>query len=1046
MKNLLVAISDVHISLKNLSVSLQVLRQALEKARDLKVPLFIAGDLNDTKAVMRSEWVQALIDLFSEFYDVQIEIIDGNHDLNNKAESKSSLSFLNLIQNVSVYHNPSHYGDWYLIPYCNTNEAFMEAISHARDTGKKRLICHQGFKGAFMGDYVVDDSSIDPDLLKDFEIILSGHYHRHQWVNDNIMYFGSPFTVNFGESGHDKFIWSIYEADGKIGCQPIPTQVRKHVQFTLEPGYETQEAPEVWMNKRPDDLFKIIMKGPKEFALSKPNFELTNVTLVPDIQRQSEIRISQEIANKPKEIIEEYLISATTEFDKENLRKQLYSVIGDLLNSLQSKVNKDFKVTSVIAENFLSYERLEYNYESKGLTLIEGHDEDHDISTGAGKSSFLDVVCYGLFGETSKSLKSDEVVNRKAGKGTEVHVQLKGPNGYVVVSRYRKHHTFGNDVFYTIDDEAHRGKDNRETQSEIEELIGIDFDMFLRSSYFTQFGSIDRFLSAPDSEKKRIIAQICDTQFCDDIVVLLKEENKKLTSDLMRIQTEFDRAESAYETTKKTISDLEINAEKWELKKSEDIENLKVQRGLWASEQTIKINRLKEQSESFESRKQLRIQDAEQDAKSWDIQEQGFIKQIQTNIDNKKKKVVELENKLVLCDAINFDQQRQEVQNKLNIVENLEKEIQNLDNEIFQKDKIIQEYGNKKLIAENINAESKCLTCYQPISKEHIDKHIKEIVLQIENTDREKKILQAKKTPIVESIKIKSELQKKLREIDADEFEYNHNVKQQKQNESDIQEIKVEILRLTEQLENRPTNPNLSLIESIKNEKDPYASQIAVISLEKDPYKERLEQLIESTNPFTDSIQSELKKLKETQEIKLQKSEAKRLINNQIEMCEWWKDAFHIYIKSYLTDSFLEKINQLANETLSQMFDGILSVHISATSSNKKTTKEKINVVIYNKNEECSYNSLSGGERCRICFALNLAISKVTNINFGFLMFDEVLNGLDDVGKNQVMRVFKELESQYETIFVIDHTTEFKSLFTNNILVRKSNGISRVVE
>lgn len=1049
MKNLFIVISDVHISLKNLEISLKVLRQALEKARELNVPLIIAGDLNDTKAVMRSEWVQALINLFQEFGSVEIHIIDGNHDLNNKAGSASSLAFLHLIDNVYVYHTAEEveFGGvpFCLLPYQKTKKEFLEAIERI---ACNKLICHQGFQGAFLGDYVVDDSSIDPEELKDFELVLSGHYHRHQWVGDNIMYFGSPFTVNFGEAGHDKFIWQIYHAEGKVNCQPIATQVRKHIQFTLEPDYGLKLMPNELQNAREEDLVKVIMKGPKEFALSRPPITHPNITLVPDIQHQSEERISQEIAHEPIKVIESYLEKAYTTFDKEELKTFLWTNIADILNSLSNKVRKKIKVHKAIANNFLSYEKLEYEYTSKGLTLIEGHDEDYDISTGAGKSSFLDVACYGLFGKTSKKLKADEVINRKAGKNMFVQIELTVDGQTMLITRYRKDQEYDNDFLfaYAGQGEPTRGKDSIETQKLLEKELGIDMEMFLISSYFTQFGAIDNFLSSSDSDKKKLISEICDTKIYDEIVEELKQVLKRLLNKKASLEDAHIAQSSKVDVIQGNVSNYQTKMEEYEVSKKNNITMLEQQGEAWENKNASELVDLMTQSSNFESNKKTRINKAIEDQKLWDSQEALNVEKIKENINYKTTQRNEYLAKSELPQQPSFDEETSKIQSKLTIISNLKEEIAKLDVEIGTKDRIIRGYNTKIDEANSINVESKCLSCYQPISKEHIGKHINEIKVLIENEDREQKILLAKRSQIKESTKVQSELEVRLKEIESERYKYQTLLSTYQQNKRVAEDLLLDISNLESSLLNRQANPHSYTIEAINKESNPFLDKIELNKLSINPFVDKIKEESERINPYTQMFHDEADKLK-AEENKLSELDSEAgALQKEIDFCNWWKDAIHIYIKSYLTDSFIDQVNEYTNDKLNQMFDGILSFNMSAQQESGKTTKEKINVTIYNKNEECSYNSLSGGERCRICLALNLAVRSATNINIGFIMFDEVLNGLDEVGKSQVMRVFKELESEYESVFVIDHTTEFKSLFTNNIMIRKSNGVSEIVE
>jgi len=858
------------------------------------------------------------------------------------------------------------------------------------------------------------------------------------------MYFGSPFTVNFGEAGQEKFIWQVSEFEGKIHTQPILTNVRRHVQMTFEPNLDSQMP-----SLREDDLVKIIMKGPKEFALSIPkldHFPTKNITLVPEILRQSETRISQDMIHKPTQVIEKYLMDSITEFDKKELIQYLNPIIQDILLSQVNKINKYVKVSKIQAKNFLSFEDLEYDFISKGLTLIEGHDEDYDISTGAGKSSFLDVVCYGLFGKTSKDLKADEVINRKNKKNLETHVKIKTPNGELLVSRYRKHSTFENDLFFSINGgENIRGKDSRETQSMIEKEVGMDFDMFLRSSYFTQFGNIDKFLLSPDTEKKKIISEISDTKIYDDFVEALKINLKDLLHGLSESDKSYMVCESEYETIRKTIEDLETKVKSFEEDRKQNIIQLENNSIAWKENLEKEINNLIILSNNFESNRQSRLTDVTKNKELWDLEESRSVSNIKNNITNKTVLYNGYKDKSSAPERPDFSADRDVINNKLTIINNLEQQANKMNAEVHAQTLSINSLRSDINLAQSQESNVNCLSCYQPISKEHINKHIKQIQLKIDDKEREIQITRAKISEIKESTKVKAELEAKLKEIQAKEFEFNSLLNNCNQFKKLTDDTLKDIESLKEALENRQQNPNIFLIKSIEQDTNQYVPQVNKLRLEVDPNINLLRKEKEKENPHCSMFHSYCDKLAIVQEKKNNLFSEKQLYEKKVSYNKWWKDAIHIYIKSYLIDSFIEQINILSNQKLSQMFDGILSLHISATSDNKKVTKEKITVTIYNKNEECSYNSLSGGERCRICFALNLAIAEVTNINFGFLMFDEILNGLDEVGKNQVMRVFKELESKYESVFVIDHTTEFKSLFTNNIMIRKSNGVSSVV-
>ncbi len=199
-KPICVFITDLQLNLNTLEIGRVALVKSLIRADKLKVPLFIGGDLNDTKAIIRAEVANMLLFTFAEYANVQVYILVGNHDLINEKAFEHGLQYLNN-EHVHIIDRPvSIMLDKTLvkcIPYQTSNEVFTSIVSQKYDS-EKLIFMHQGVQGAVMGDYVQDKSSVHPDVLKDHKVY-SGHYHRHQTVG-TVTYIGSPYTISFGES------------------------------------------------------------------------------------------------------------------------------------------------------------------------------------------------------------------------------------------------------------------------------------------------------------------------------------------------------------------------------------------------------------------------------------------------------------------------------------------------------------------------------------------------------------------------------------------------------------------------------------------------------------------------------------------------------------------------------------------------------------------------------------------------------------------------------------------------------------------------------
>lgn len=248
-----VAISDIHFNIQNLELSSAALEAALAKAASLEIPLIIAGDLNDTKAIIRAEVANRLLQIL-ENTNVDVSILVGNHDLVNEKGQEHGLNYLGSyahLISVPTYINPK----LYLIPYQNDLSKIEGMLSGIPEGAT--LVMHQGVKGAFMGDYVQDKTSIDVELLKDFNVI-SGHYHRHQTIG-TLTYIGSPFTMSFGEANDGDKGFLVVNQDGTFTREIL--NLRKHK--IIEIDGELNDSYFSGLN--PADLIWVKLRGNAEF-------------------------------------------------------------------------------------------------------------------------------------------------------------------------------------------------------------------------------------------------------------------------------------------------------------------------------------------------------------------------------------------------------------------------------------------------------------------------------------------------------------------------------------------------------------------------------------------------------------------------------------------------------------------------------------------------------------------------------------------------------------------------------------------------------------
>lgn len=324
-----VLISDIHFNVKTITSASIALNLAFTRALELRIPLIITGDLNDTKSIIRGEVANILVKIFKSWSGKLVEsptILIGNHDRLNEAGKEHSLNFLSPW--ARIVNEPLVGGNFYFIPYCSTNQEFKEAIAKTpKDT---IVITHQGYKGAFMGEYVQDKSSVDPMELSGLKIF-SGHYHRHQSVGP-VTYVGSPYTTSFGEANDGPKGFLTIDAHG--GYEHVTVALPRHVvvcgvlldQGVLELSMQEQftEHDRLWVKIYGSTInLKGLTKKHIEDSLGRKDFKL-------DLIPTDEVLQDIDIIDKTNEQIVDELIDnlKITSHNKEEL-KQLWRQLAN---------------------------------------------------------------------------------------------------------------------------------------------------------------------------------------------------------------------------------------------------------------------------------------------------------------------------------------------------------------------------------------------------------------------------------------------------------------------------------------------------------------------------------------------------------------------------------------------------------------------------------------------------------------------------------------------------------------------------------------------
>lgn len=240
------------------------------------------------------------------------------------------------------------------------------------------------------------------------------------------------------------------------------------------------------------------------------------------------------------------------------------------------------KIKDMTVKNFLSVgnSTQSIRFDRNDLTLVLGQNidlggDDGGARNGVGKSLILNALSYALFGLSLSDIKRDNLINKTNSKNMLVTLDFEINNNTCRLERGRrpnilKFYTNGLEKISNDDDESQG--DSRETQKEIERLLGMSHEMFRQIVALNTYS--EPFLNLRSNDQRSIIEQLLGITQLSAKADKLKEQIKQ-TRD--QITDEEYRIKAIQDTNKKIneqISSLEKRQKLWQKKKDEDIEGL----------------------------------------------------------------------------------------------------------------------------------------------------------------------------------------------------------------------------------------------------------------------------------------------------------------------------------------------------------------------------------------------------------------------------------------------------------------------------------------
>ena len=237
------------------------------------------------------------------------------------------------------------------------------------------------------------------------------------------------------------------------------------------------------------------------------------------------------------------------------------------------------KIKDLTVKNFMSVgnatQAVDFGKEHLTLVLGENLDQGGDDSgsrNGTGKTTIVNALSYAIFGTALTNIKKDNLINKINGKNMLVTVEFEKNGINYRIERGRR----PNVLKFFIDNQEQAGSeaddgqgDSRETQKDINELIGMSHDMFKHIVALNTY--TEPFLSMRTNDQRAIIEQLLGITLLSEKAEALKEQIRITKEEIFQETAQIDSIKKSNERIQQSIDSLKLKQSAWASNREKDI-------------------------------------------------------------------------------------------------------------------------------------------------------------------------------------------------------------------------------------------------------------------------------------------------------------------------------------------------------------------------------------------------------------------------------------------------------------------------------------------
>ncbi len=698
-------------------------------------------------------------------------------------------------------------------------------------------------------------------------------------------------------------------------------------------------------------------------------------------------------------------------------------------SNYETGLEKKMILDTIKIQNIRSVKNLELTFPQTTMLFLG------DI--GSGKSSVLKAIEFAMFGVLKTSDLSGDSLLRRGESKASVELTFLIEDNRFTVTRGLSKSSSGN-ISQTRGALIVNGQETpysvTDLRRKILEILNYSviryerahsIDLF-RYTVYTPQESVKQILEAKPEDRFEILKDVFDIKKYEVAKKNLEIINKYLGKEISQTETQLAQLEG----TEEALSEME--------------------------------NQYKEQQ------KKIAQLEKDRDAKKNQIDQlQGKYNKLNDEKEEISKKLVELEGKLKLLQE--KIKTKEDTKSQLNTIhKGIEKNREDLSKipKIELSSELTKEQLNQRIkdlrvqISENertkavieqkikdydkLLEEGKCSLCGQEIhEKKRFDQELKEAKKKVETYSNDIENLAQQLKENDKFLEELSNFNKNQNNIELYQKLVEAGLKQERESESKLNEIDLNIHALQEKIEIIKKSYNIDDLETFETLENDIKEEIKSLGVDLEILKNEKTKIdvdLSGENKEKEYLEKEITKFKEN-------IEKQRTLGDKFEYLKdlrvWTKEQFPtllIDIEKQILVSSAGEFNKYFNEWFNILVEeGNIEVEI-----NPVDFEPVINVNGY----DSPFHDLSGGEKSAISLAYRLALTKVINERYqevktkDLLILDEPTDGFSQQQVNRMQEIFESLDTSQ--MIIISHERTLESFVTDIFSFKKERHKTRV--